>query len=34
MELPDCDVTLHFSMPSRTAEKQIAKVVATGATGQ
>ncbi len=34
MELPESNVTLHFSMPSRAAEKQIAKVGSTAPTGQ
>jgi len=34
MELPDCELTLHFFTPSGAAEKQIAKVVTTAPTGQ
>ena len=34
MELPESDVTLHFSTPSRAAEKQIAKVVTGAPAGQ
>ena len=34
MELPDCDLTLHFSTPSRAAEKQIAKAGVPASVGQ
>lgn len=34
MELPESEVTLHFSTPSRAREKQIARAVATAPTGQ
>ena len=34
MELPDCDLTLHFYTPSGTAEKQIARAVTGAPAGQ
>ena len=34
MELPECDLTLHFYTPSGTAEKQIARAVTGAPAGQ
>jgi hypothetical protein len=34
MELPECDLTLHFYTPSGAAEKQIAKAVTSAPAGQ
>jgi hypothetical protein len=34
MELPQFDITLHFSTPSRVVEKQLAKAVTTASAGQ
>jgi hypothetical protein len=34
MELPDCDLTLHFFTPSGGAEKQIAKSITGAPAGQ
>jgi hypothetical protein len=34
MELPECDMTLHFYTPSRAAEKQVAKAVTVAPAGQ
>jgi hypothetical protein len=34
MELPDSDLTLHFSTPSGAAQKQIAKAVPPASAGQ
>jgi hypothetical protein len=34
MELPECDLTLHFYTPSGAAEKQIAKAITGAPAGQ
>ena len=34
MELPDCDLTLHFFTPSRRGEKQLAKAIPGAPAGQ
>jgi len=34
MELPDCDLTLHFFTPSGAAEKQLAKAIPGAPAGQ